>query len=73
MSDLRWKNPPIHKHDWGKIAAKLQASPGKWALVAESFTSNTCPPLKRRGIKVQSHRVAYNRYDIYAMHPGADA
>lgn len=71
MTDIQWKAPPRQRQDWGKIAVRLQANPGKWALVAQSFSSNTCPPLKRRGVKVQSHRVAGGKYDLYGMFPGA--
>lgn len=70
MTDLEWKNPPRQLHDWGKIAAKLEANPGKWALVARAHTSGSCPPLKRRGIKVQSQKVGPGRFDLYAMSPG---
>jgi hypothetical protein len=71
MSDLQWKRPPSRgQYDWDDIAEQLKANPGKWALVAPSYSSNKVTGATSRGLTVRTQRLGTSpaRYDVYARY-----
>jgi len=71
VSGLKWQEPPsTPRHNWDSIAEQLKANPGRWALVAESYSGNKVKAAKARGLTVRVSRVPENfgKFDVYAKY-----
>lgn len=83
MTEIQWKNPPSSIRGQGrasridKVVSALKENPGRWALVAENYTTGAGVTYTKRGCEITTRSTGKKSqagnllFDIYARWPEA--